>query len=201
MFNLTKAHRNIAVLLGCLLFLCGCWRSETLTDIHGKNLTGAKFGQDFSLMGTDGSMHTLSDFRGKVVLVFFGFTQCPDVCPTALLRAANVKKLLGPDANRLQVIFITVDPERDTPQLLGNYVAAFDPSFLGLYGTMEETKKTATAFKVYYQKVPTGSSYTMDHSALSYLYDVHGHLRVAMSPSQTAEQYAEDIRKILALDS
>lgn len=201
MLRFTKTYRHFAVLLSCLLFLCGCWRYDSLSDIHGRDLTGAKFGRDFSLMGTDGSLHTLSDFRGKVVLVFFGFTQCPDICPTALLRAANVKKLLGPDGDRLQVLFVTVDPERDTPQLLGNYVGAFDPTFLGLYGTLEQTKQTATEFKVYYQKVPTGSSYTMDHSALSYLFDTNGRLRVAMSPDQTAEQYAEDIRKILALNS
>jgi protein SCO1/2 len=201
MLRFIKTHRLLAVLLSCLLFLCGCWRSDSLTNIHGRDLTGAKFGRDFSLMGTDGSLHTLSDFRGKVVLVFFGFTQCPDICPTALLRAANVKKLLGPDGDRLQVLFVTVDPERDTPQLLSNYVGAFDPTFLGLYGTLEQTKQTATEFKVYYQKVPTGSSYTMDHSALSYLFDTNGRLRVAMSPAQTAEEYAEDIRKIFDLNS
>ncbi len=200
MLRFTKTYRHLAVLLSCLLFLCGCGRSDTLTNIHGRNLTDARFGRDFSLMGTDGSLHTLSDFRGKVLLVFFGFTQCPDICPTALLRAADVKKLLGPDGDRLQVLFVTVDPERDTPQLLGNYVGAFDPTFLGLYGTLEETKQTAAEFKVYYQKVPTGSSYTMDHSALSYLYDTNGRLRIAMSPNQTAEEYAEDIRKILALN-
>lgn len=197
----TNFRHILAVLLSCLVFLYGCSRTDTLTGIHGRDLTGAKFGRDFSLKGSDGSLHTLSDFRGKVVLIFFGFTQCPDICPTALLRASNVKKLLGQDGERLQVLFITVDPERDTPQLLGNYVSAFDPSFLGLYGTLEETQETAKQFKVYYQKVPTGSSYTMDHSALSYLYDTNGRLRVAMSPTQTAEEYAEDIRKLLALKS
>lgn len=189
----------IALLIGCLM-LYGCSRSDALTDIHGRDLSGAKFGRDFSLNGTDGTRHTLSDFRGKVVLIFFGFTQCPDICPTALLRAANVKAMLGKDGDRLQVLFITVDPERDTAALLGDYVSAFDPGFLGLYGTPQETEKTANEFKVYYKKVPTGSSYTMDHSALTYLYDTAGRLRIALSHTQSDEAYVQDIRKILALD-
>jgi protein SCO1/2 len=199
MLPFNRFLRIIAVLIGCLI-LYGCSRPATLTNIHGRDLTGAEFGRDFSLNGTDGTRHTLSDFRDKVVLVFFGFTQCPDICPTALLRAANVKKMLGEDGQRLQVLFITVDPERDKAQLLGNYVGAFDPTFLGLYGTLQETRKTAEEFKVYYKKIPTGSSYTMDHTALSYLYDTAGRLRIALSHTQTDEEYVQDIRKILALD-
>ncbi len=194
-----KFLRIIAVLVGCVI-LYGCSRPATLANIHGRDLTGAKFGRDFSLNGTDSARHTLSDFSGKVVLVFFGFTQCPDICPTALLRAANVKKMLGKDGQRLQVLFITLDPERDNAQLLGNYVSAFDPTFLGLYGSLQETQQTAKEFKVYYKKVPTGSSYTMDHSALSYLYDTTGRLRIALSHTQPDEEYVQDIRKILALD-
>ena len=191
--------RIIAVLFSCVI-LYGCSRPGTLDNIHGRDLTGAEFARDFSLNGTDGVRHTLADFRGKVVLVFFGFTQCPDICPTALLRAADVKQRLGEDGERLQVLFITVDPERDSPQLLGNYVSAFDPSFLGLYGSMEETRQTAKAFKVYYKKVPTGSSYTMDHTALTYLYDTDGRLRIALSHNQADEDYVHDIRQLLALD-
>lgn len=199
MLPFNKFLRIITILIGCLI-LYGCSRPAELANIHGRDLTSAEFGRDFSLNGTDGSRHTLSDFRDKIVLVFFGFTQCPDICPTALLRAANVKKMLGKDGERLQVLFITVDPERDEPQLLGNYVSAFDPSFLGLYGSLEETKQIAREFKVYYKKIPTGSSYTMDHSALSYLYDTAGRLRIALSHTQTDEEYVQDIRQLLAID-
>lgn len=130
-------------------------------------------------------------------MMFFGFTQCPDVCPTALVRAATVKQLLGADGDRLQVIFVTVDPERDTPEILKAYTAAFDPSFLGLYGDLKHTEETAKDFKVFYKKVPTGSSYTMDHSALSYVYDPDGKLRLVLRHTQSAEEYAADLRQLL----
>ncbi|PJX25803.1 SCO family protein [Advenella sp. S44] len=199
MLPIKNVRRIAAILLGAVL-LYGCSRPATLDNIHGRDLTGAEFARTFSLNGTDGARHTLADFRDKIVLVFFGFTQCPDICPTALVRAANVKKLLGKDGQRLQVLFITVDPERDNPPLLGNYVSAFDPSFLGLYGSLEETRQTAKEFKVYYKKIPTGSSYTMDHTALTYLYDTKGRLRIALSHSQSDEDYVQDIRQLLALD-
>ncbi|SHI25504.1 SCO family protein [Pollutimonas bauzanensis] len=180
--------------------LYGCSRSKELSDIHGIDMADTDIGRDFLLTGTDGRQHRLSDFKGKAVLIFFGFTQCPDVCPTALFRAAEVKKLLGEDGERLQTLFITVDPERDTPEVLDAYVTAFDPSFLGLYGDLEQTAKTARDFKVFYQKVPTGSSYTMDHTAMTYVYDRDGRLRLGLRHSLTAQEYAEDIRQILALD-
>ena len=168
-----------------------------MTSFHGLNVTGSTYGQDFRLKDPEGRERTLADFKGQAVMIFFGFTQCPDVCPTALSRAIEVKQLLGQDADRLQVIFVTIDPERDTPQVLKEYTAAFDPSFLGLYGDLERTAATAKDFQVFYKKVPTGSSYTMDHSALTYIYDPDGKLRLAMRHQQTAQEFAEDIRQLL----
>lgn len=164
----------------------------------GLDITGARYGRDFRLTDPFGRVRTLADFRGQVVMLYFGFVQCPDVCPTALTRAAAVKQLLGEQGDRLQVIFVTVDPERDTPEMLREYVAAFDPAFLALTGSAAEIKAVADEFKVYFKQVPTGSSYTMDHSALSYLFDQQGRLRVALRHEQTAEDYAADVRALLA---
>ncbi|MCK9511600.1 MAG: SCO family protein [Pigmentiphaga sp.] len=190
----------LATLIAASLSLYGCSRSDELKDIHGIDMSGTDIGRDFLLTGTDGQQHDLSDFKGKAVLIFFGFTQCPDVCPTALLRAAQVKEMLGKDGDQLQVLFITVDPERDTPAVLQAYVTAFDPTFMGLYGDLDQTAKTAKNFKAYYAKVPTGSSYTMDHSTITYMYDRSGRLRLGLRHTQTAEEYASDIRQVLALD-
>ena len=164
----------------------------------GIDVTGAPYGQGFSLTDMNGQPRTLADFKGQVVMLYFGFVQCPDVCPTALTRASEVLSLLGPEAAaKVQVIFVTVDPERDTPELLQNYMAAFNPRFLALYGNAEQTRKTADDFKVFYKKVPTGSSYTMDHTALSYLFDPQGRFRVALRHEQTAADYAADISALL----
>ena len=135
--------------------------------------------------------------RGKTVMLFFGFTQCPDICPTALTRALEIKSLLGADAAKLQVLFITVDPERDTPDILRAYMQAFDPAFVGLRGDAEQTRAAAQSFKVFYQKVPTGSSYTMDHTALTYVIDAQGKLRLALRHQQSAEECAADLRTVL----
>jgi len=179
-----------------ILMLSGCERTRTVT-YKGVDLTGATYATDIRLSDPDGNERTLADFRGKAILVFFGFTQCPDVCPTALARAAEVKRLLGPDGERFQTLFVTVDPERDTPEVLKAYTAAFDPSFIGLYGDLERTAQIAKDFKVYYKKMPTGSSYTMDHTSLSYVYDPLGKLRLALRHEQPAQDYADDIRKLL----
>lgn len=178
------------------LMLVGCSKEKALV-VHGKDLTGASFGRDFNLQGPNGKRYTVKDFKGKALMIFFGFTQCPDVCPTALARAVEIKSLLGEDADKLQVIFITIDPERDSPEMLAAYTDAFDPSFLGLYGTLDETQTVAKEFKIYYKKVPTGSSYTMDHSALSYVFDTNGKLRISLPHAQSAEECAEDIRQLL----
>ena len=167
-------------------------------SFKGIDITGAPYGKGFALTDMHGQPRTLADFAGKVVMLYFGFVQCPDVCPTALARASQVMQQLGPEqAARVQVIFVTVDPERDTPELLRDFMAAFDTRFLALHGNAEQTKATADAFKAYYKKVPTGSSYTMDHTALSYLFDLKGQLRVALRHEQTADDYTADIRTLL----
>jgi protein SCO1 len=134
-----------------------------------------------------------------VVVVFFGYTQCPDVCPTTLSDMAEVKKRLGPDGDKLQVIFVTLDPDRDTPQVLSQYVPAFDPSFLGLLGTRDETAAVAKEFKVFYQKVPgkTETSYTLDHTAGSYVFDREGRLRLFLRHAGAVEPIVEDLRKLV----
>ncbi len=180
------------------LSLSGCDRQAGIASFKGIDLTGVPYGQGFELTDMNGQPRSLARFSGQVVMLYFGFVQCPDVCPTALNRAVQVMQLLGREqAARLQVLFVTVDPERDTPELLRDYMAAFDPRFLALRGTAEQTRQTADAFKVFYKKVPTGSTYTMDHTALSYLFDPQGHLRVALRHEQTAEDYAHDVRLLL----
>lgn len=180
-----------------VLALTACSRTSS-PAFNGIDLTDATFGKDFSLTDADGHPRTLADYRGKVVMMFFGFTQCPDVCPTSLVRAAEIRKLLGEDGERLQVLFVTVDPERDTPEVLKAYAAAFDPSFVGLSGDLQRTKETAEAFRVYYAKVPTGSSYTMDHTSLTYVFDPKGRLRLALRHEQNAQECAADLKTLLA---
>lgn len=179
------------------MILMGC-EKRAPASFKGLDLTGAKFGQSFSMPDIDGNIRTLSDFKGKIVMLFFGFTQCPDVCPTALGRAMEVSRLLGEDAKKLQVIFVTIDPARDTSNLLRSYVGAFDPKFLALRGNADETASLAKEFKVFYQKVPTGNSYTMDHTTLTYIFDTQGWLRLAMKHEQTAAEFAADIKNLLA---
>jgi protein SCO1/2 len=163
------------------------------------DVTGADFGHDFALTDANGKARTLADFRGKVVVVFFGYTHCPDVCPTTLAELAETMKRLGPDAARVQVLFVTVDPERDTPALLAQYVPAFDPHFLGLYGNADVLAATAKEFKVVYQKQPgtTPGDYTMDHSAGTYIYDPAGHLRLYVSYGQGPDVFTHDIKALL----
>lgn len=188
----------VAGLAAFMLLVAGCRRADDgAAAFRGLDLTGARYGQDFRLIAPDGRERTLADFKGKAVLLYFGFTQCPDVCPTALSRAAEAKQLLGPLGERLQVIFVTIDPERDVAAVLRDYTAAFDPTFLGLHGDAQSTRETAEHFKVYYRKVPTGGSYTMDHSTLSYAFDPQGRLRLALRHEQNAQDYAHDLRLLL----
>jgi protein SCO1/2 len=163
------------------------------------DLTGADYAQGFSLPDHNGQTRTLKDFGGKIVVVFFGFTQCPEVCPTSMADLAQVKLLLGADGGKLQGIFITVDPERDTPALLKAYMASFDPAFLALRPTPEQLVQIAKDFKIYYKKVEgkTPTSYTMDHSAGSYVYDTNGQLRLYSRYGAEAETLASDIRLLL----
>jgi len=190
-----RAAVRTAVALLASLALYACESSSP--RFQNIDVTGANYGRDFRLLDPDGNIRTLADFRGKVVMMFFGFTQCPDICPTALARAAEVRRLLGADAGRLQVIFVSVDPERDLPELLRDYTAAFDPAFLGLYASLAETRAVADDFRVFYRKVPTGGSYTMDHTATSYVFDPRGQLRLAVSYQSPAESVAADVRTLL----
>jgi len=188
--------RSLRALAAALcVTLCGC--GGNAQSFNGVDVTGADWGRGFSLQDPDGRTRTLADFRGKYVLLFFGYTQCPDVCPTALVRAKEAKDLLGADGERVQVIFVTVDPERDTPELMREYTAAFDASFLGLRADLAGTKRVASEFKVFYEKVPEGASYTVNHSALTYVFDAQGHLRLVLKHTQTAEQYAADLRALM----
>ena len=166
---------------------------------RGVNITGADYARDFSLTDHNGQQRSLKDFRGKVVVVFFGFTQCPDVCPTSMQELAEVKAALGADGERLQGIFISVDPERDTLELLKAYMENFDPSFLALRPTPEQLPALAKDFKIHYKKVDgtTPTSYTLDHSAGSYLYDPQGRLRVYHRYGSGTEALTEDVRLLL----
>lgn len=192
--NLPHALR-LAAFSAATALLLAC----TPPTFKAVDITGASYARDFALESAAGGRRTLADFRGKVVVVFFGFTQCPDVCPTTLSDLAEVKKRLGPDGERLQAIFITVDPERDTPALLSQYVPGFDPSFIGLYGTPEQTAATAREFKVFYQKVPgkTPTSYTIDHTAGTYVFDKEGRVRLFIRHGAPIDDIVADLRQLL----
>ena len=194
--TLLRAAAGVA-LAASLPLLAACNRQASL-KLHGIDVTGADFAQNFSLRDTCGNLRTLADFQGKLVMIFFGFTQCPDVCPTALARAADIKRLLGPDGVQLQVLFITIDPDRDTPKVLFAYTKAFDPTFLGLSANQADTDKTVKDFRMYAKRVETGNSYTMDHTSLSYLYDTKGKLRALLRHEQSAEECVEDMRQVMA---
>ncbi len=163
------------------------------------DITGAEYARDFALTDHNGQPRSIRDFAGKVVVVFFGFTQCPDVCPTAMAELAEVRRTLGKDGERVQGLFITVDPERDTPEVLKAYMTNFDPSFLALRGTPEQLATVAKDFKVYYKKVEgkTPTSYSMDHSAGSFVYDTQGRIRLYTRYGTGAQALADDIRLLL----
>ena len=166
---------------------------------QGVDLTGAEYGRDLPLTDQFGKERSIKDFAGKVVVVFFGYTQCPDVCPTSMSELAEVKRSLGADGDKLQGIFVTVDPERDTPEMLKGYMASFDPSFIALRGTPEQLVAVAKDFKIYFKRVDgqTPTSYTMDHSAGSYVYDTKGSLRVYHRYGAGAQSLAADVRALL----
>ena len=166
---------------------------------EGSDISGTHLGRDLSMTDTTGATRTLADYKGKVLLVFFGYTQCPDVCPTAMAQAAQALQILGDQAAKVQVIMISVDPARDTPEILGAYVHAFDPSFVGLTGTPEQLDKTARSFKAFYAKEDssTPGQYAMNHSAAFYLMDRDGEARALLGPSLTPEDMAHDIKLLL----
>jgi protein SCO1 len=175
--------------------LAGCDSSSP--RFKSTDITGADYGKGLELTDHTGGPRSLADFRGKAVVVFFGFTHCPDVCPTTLADVSQVIKQLGPDAERVQVLFVTVDPERDTKEVLGKYVTAFDPRFLGLYGDAAATQRAAKEFKVYYEKRKTGDSYSVDHSGQSYVIDPQGRLRLLVRPDRIASDLPDDLRTLL----
>jgi protein SCO1/2 len=161
------------------------------------DITGADYGKSLELADSSGQLRHLEDFRGKAVVVFFGFTQCPDVCPTTLADLAGVLKNLGADADRVQVLFITVDPERDTPELLAQYVRAFDPRFIALRGDLAATQRVAKDFKIYFEKRKQGAGYTIDHSAQSYVIDAQGRLRLLVRHDRLVADLPDDLRTVL----
>jgi protein SCO1 len=194
----TLAARAIFYWAVATLFtVSGC--SEPKPQFKAVDITGADYAQDFALQDQFGKTRTMADFKGKAVVVFFGFTQCPDACPTAMAELAEAKKLLGKDGDRLQGIFISIDPERDTAPVLKAYMDNFDPSFLALRGTLEQTALTTKKFRIYYQKVDgkTPGSYTMDHSTGSYVLDPQGRIRLFTRYGSGAAALADDIRLLL----
>ena len=182
--------------LGAVL-LAAC--SEKKPVFSSIDVSGSDMGQNFAIKDHNGQVRRLADFKGKVVVMFFGYTQCPDVCPTTMTELVEVKRLLGKDGERLQPLFITVDPQRDTPELLKAYMANFDPTFLALCPTLAELTEVAASFKVYYKKVGDEGSatYTMDHSAGSYVFDPQGRVRLFVRYGLGAQPLAADIAPLL----
>jgi protein SCO1/2 len=193
---LTRAALALG-LAGAVWALSGC--GEDKPAFRGVDITGADYAQGWELSDQDGQVRTLKDFAGKAVVVFFGFTQCPDVCPTALQEMAQAKQLLGTDGDKLQGVFITVDPERDTAELLKAYMANFGPDFVALRPTAEQLPKVTKDFKIYYKKVEgkTPTSYTLDHSAGSFTFDPQGRIRLYNRHASGAEALAADVKILL----
>ena len=195
--------RRRSMIGSCLLVIAiiagGCGQPDTRPQFKLTDVTGANLGRELNLLDHNSRPRTLADFRGKVVVIFFGFAQCPDVCPTTLSELAAVARELGKDADRMQVLFVTVDPERDTPGVLRQYVPSFDPRFLGLYGDAEATARAAKAFKIFYQKQPLKDSttYSVDHSAGTYILDREGRLRLYARYGAGAALLLHDIRILL----
>ena len=199
----SQFHFAIKWIAVCALFagasglLTAC--SEQKPNFQAIDVTGAAYARDFELTDHNGQLRHLADFKGKVVVLFFGYTQCPDVCPTTMAELAEVKKALGKDGDRLQVLFVTVDPARDTPQVLKAYMGNFDPSFLALYTTPDKLAELGKDFKIYFKKVEgkTPTSYTMDHSAGSYVYDTQGQLRLFTRYGAGPQALVSDIQQLL----
>ena len=189
--------RSSLVALIALLALAGC--SPGGPKFRGSDITGVDYGKDFALTDQNGRQRHLQDLRGKVVVLLFGYTHCPDVCPTTLAAFAQVMRQLGADAERVQVLFATLDPQRDTQAVLARYVPAFDPRILGLYGDGAATRRTAKEFRIFYQKVPgqTPGDYTLDHNSQSYVFDTRGRLRLLERASDIVAALPHDIRALL----
>ena len=184
------------LMLTFVLAACGPGKPQ----FEGVDITGANYAHDFHLIDASGKPRSLADYRGKEVVLFFGYTQCPDVCPTTMSDLKTVMQTLGPDADRVQVLFVTLDPERDKPALLAQYVPAFDSRFVGLYADEATTARTAKEFKVFYQRVPgpTPTSYTFDHTAGTYVFDTNGQIRLFLRQNQSASSIAHDLKQLLS---
>jgi protein SCO1/2 len=188
-----------AVLASMLVAALAVGCSRPTKPFNSVDISGVDYAREFELPDVDGRMRTLSEFKGKVVVVFFGFTHCPDVCPTTLAELTEVKRSIGKDGERVQGVLVTIDPERDTPQLLKTYAASFDPTTVALRGSQAQTQAVAKEFKVLYAKVPSksGSGYSMDHTAGSYVFDTHGRPRLFTRYGSGPKALAEDIKRLL----
>jgi len=195
---MTRMTRRV-LLAGCAALLAGCSRGQRQPVFLAIDITSVDWGRDFRLTDHHGRVRTLADFRGKVVMLFFGYTHCPDMCPTTLARMAAVVEHLGPQGQRVQGLFVTVDPQRDTPELLAHYVPAFHASFLGLRGDAAVTAETAKDFKVFYQaqKPGAGDHYTVDHMGGIFAFDPTGRLRLYIRPDAPVEAIAQDLQALL----
>ena len=192
-----KLIAGCGLLTGVSGIISAC--SQDKPQFKNIDITGADYAKDFQLADQNGQLRSMKDFRGKVVVMFFGYTQCPDVCPTTMADLAGVKKTLGKDGDKLQVLFVTVDPERDTAQVLKAYMANFDPTFLALRPTPDQLPQVAKDYKVYYKKVDgkTPTSYTVDHTAGSYVYDPKGNVRLYYRYGSSTQALVSDIELLL----
>ncbi|WP_058643906.1 SCO family protein [Pseudacidovorax intermedius] len=184
---------------GCAaVALAAC--TDSKPSFQAVDITGADYAKDFRLSDMNGQPRSMADFKGKAVVLFFGYAQCPDVCPTTMSEMLQVREKLGADGQRVQVLFVTVDPERDTPEVMKAYMTAFDPSFLALIPTPEKLPALAKDFKVYYKKVDgkTPTSYSMDHSAATFIYDPQGRLRLYARYGLGTDALASDLKTLLA---
>jgi protein SCO1 len=198
---MSRGLTRIAVPLLAAALLAGCDLpgGAAKPSFKAVDITGAEYARELSLTDADGKKRQLADFKGKVTLVFFGYTQCPDVCPTTLAELAAVKRDLGKDGERVQGVFVSVDPQRDTPEVLKAYIASFGPGFVALRGSDEETQAAAKNFKVFYAKAPgrTEGSYTMDHTAGTYVFDAAGKVRLFVRYGSGAEALRHDLQLLL----
>ena len=198
-------RRTLFIAAALSVALAGCDKlgktpKPVAESFRGADITGADYARTLSLPDANGQPRTLGDFKGKVTVVFFGYTQCPDVCPTTMVELAQVKKALGADGDKLQAVFVSIDPERDTPEILKSYMASFDPNFVALRGTLAQTQATAKEFKVYFAKVPgkAEGSYTMDHSAGAFIFDAKGNVRLFERYGAGAEGLTADVKALIA---
>ena len=208
MKNAVRRHTALAVVLAAAALCAGLTACDKTTSagsapkitFRGADITGATYARTLSLPDIDGKPRTLADFKGKVTAVFFGYTQCPDACPTTMAELAQARKALGADGDKLQGVFVSLDPERDTPEILKSYMASFDPSFIALRGTAEQTKAAADEFKIFYAKVPgkVEGSYTLDHTAGTFLLDGNGNVRLFERYGAGVDALTADVKALLA---